>query len=686
MSESSLVRRGAAIPLFVALTLCATSTAHAQLNKVDQKCRSTIAKSFAKAVSSANKVSTGCHKNRNSGKIVTGTDCNDLAQADTKGKFGKAQAKLDGAIQKSCEDAGASVSLVENWPSCPEPCATSTGVPNPMTTFQNVSDCLQCLAADIVSRRNTVQLGMPASLAADKDAQKCAGAIAKNYAKHFSTLVKERQTCQKDEDKSGNNELQPCDVQDPKGKILAAQTSAAAAVADACGAPVDLNDIDSCSATDVASLNACVLAEDDARGSEAFSAGYELPATVCPIALTVRTHAGTGIGGATSVTHLDSGWNGVGHGQDLVDLYTYGVGLSCPNSSPPCGTCNITGFTDTGVQSGAFTRCTEDTTIVCDNPFGTDPDCPGLQACGFYIGPPLPLSASNTPICAVIRAEIDASGTTDVESGDASINFALRAVVYGGLNLTQPCGICVEDTTPQDGVRDGHCVGGDTNGGPCDVQGFDATFGNTSLDCQPNLGNNFSGQGLRIESAFNTGTSTLPFGTKCDFPLNLLDCACAVCSGDASVACNSNTDCSDIGAGTCTSNGGGSLRRPNGCSDLTCTDIGGEQGECQNGPDVNYCDGQKRANGSGFIACNTNADCVAVNSACTDNDCGDCTLTEPRSCFLDPIVGEGSPDPDVPVIAGTFCVPPTTSTGINVATGIPGPSRAVVQLDVRRKY
>jgi hypothetical protein len=178
----------------------------------------------------------------------------------------------------------------------------------------------------------------------------------------------------------------------------------------------------------------------------------------------------------------------------------------------------------------------------------------------------------------------------------------------------------------------------------------------------------------------------LPFGTQCDFPLNSMSCACAVCSGDTTVPCNANADCSGIGAGTCTSNGGGAPRQPNACSDLTCTDIGGGKGECDAGPDVNYCDGELRSNGEGLIACNDNADCDAVSSACQNNDCGNCTITEPRSCFLDPIVSTGDADPQSPLIAASYCVPPTSSSGVNNATGLPGPSRAVVQVEMTKNY
>jgi hypothetical protein len=167
----------------------------------------------------------------------------------------------------------------------------------------------------------------------------------------------------------------------------------------------------------------------------------------------------------------------------------------------------------------------------------------------------------------------------------------------------------------------------------------------------------------------------------------MYDCACAVCSGDTTVACNSDLECMNVGAGTCTANGGGNNRKPNGCADLVCTDIGAEHGECMDPlSDVNYCDGQLRANGKPYITCLDNADCIAVDSVCDDGDCGDCTIVEKRSCYLDPIETQGVAYPESPVIAGTFCVPNTISPGINGASGQPGASRTIVQVDVKREY
>jgi hypothetical protein len=104
------------------------------------------------------------------------------------------------------------------------------------------------------------------------------------------------------------------------------------------------------------------------------------------------------------------------------------------------------------------------------------------------------------------------------------------------------------------------------------------------------------------------------------------------------------------------------------------------------GPDVRYCDGALRANGKGFLACDTNADCIVLNSVCPNNDCGTCSITETRSCFLDPIVSAGTADPKKPAIGSVFCIPPSSASGVNAATGLPGPSRSRVQVELGLTY
>jgi hypothetical protein len=275
--------------------------------------------------------------------------------------------------------------------------------------------------------------------------------------------------------------------------------------------------------------------------------------------------------------------------------------------------------------------------------------------------------------------------------------------------------------TAGDGVREGECIGGqgggvcaggscisggtigafcasaaDCPGTACDTQAFDKTFAASadgeglSLDCPPSPGQNISGAGLSIELPLTTGTSSLPFATRCDSPFppppGGPPCACAVCTLSPTKACASNADCTG-GEGTCTTNGGGAAapRQPNACSDINCTDTGdGINGECQAGvigADENlFCDGQLKANGEGYLFCSVGGQstCDTYDPLCDGGDCGSCALQQTLPCFLDPILATGTPDVDNPVLAGTFCLPPTGNSAINGAAGTPGPGRTWV--------
>ena len=109
------------------------SPSSAAYDAAEAKCRSAISKNFTKAISQGNKAISGCHKDRGSGKVGAAIDCNvlDNANADSKGKFAKAQAKVVSGIQKSCIDSAIDLDVLGEYISCPEPCAHRPRAPEP---------------------------------------------------------------------------------------------------------------------------------------------------------------------------------------------------------------------------------------------------------------------------------------------------------------------------------------------------------------------------------------------------------------------------------------------------------------------------------------------------------------------------------------------------------------------------
>jgi hypothetical protein len=225
---------------------------------------------------------------------------------------------------------------------------------------------------------------------------------------------------------------------------------------------------------------------------------------------------------------------------------------------------------------------------------------------------------------------------------------------------------------------------------PCTTDAINADFGAVSYDCQPGVGTNISGAGLKIPLSFTDATVSLPKGDDCDPPLAAThDCWCGVCSHDPTIVCNTDAFCAGLmGGSTCTSGGGAAAARaPNDCADLTCEDVGGERGECTgvNPADTElYCDGFVRQGGGGIISCTNNGDCTASDPACPGSDCGNCTVAQVKRCFLEDASGiqaTGNPGTDGAELSSLFCFAATGAVGLNIATGAPGPGRVVLDFD-----
>jgi hypothetical protein len=391
----------------------------------------------------------------------------------------------------------------------------------------------------------------------------------------------------------------------------------------------------------------------------------------------------TVLGRCKTATDLDTGWSGISHNTDIADAARFRATLHCEGpfdggSSEPCGVCYVTGVDP---STGAC-RCANDNRAICDEPFTNDANDCGGNMCDCYLGPPLSLSGGNTPVCVLNRFREDVSGTANVDTGETESRIRLASVVYLGEGLTIPCPYCTGDPIAGDGVRGGFCERGQDDGQPCDTDAVNRTFpapggDGHSLDCFPEVGKNITGGGLKIGFDQTTGTADPLVADKTCF-FNTTVCHCMVCTGDTSLACSSDAVCAAAGAGTCTTFGNGANPRQNACTgDLTCADQGGGEGRCNQGPDSKFCDGVTTADGNGFVACNSNADCT--NSSCGSVPCGVCTLTERRACFLPTIEASGTANPGAPITVGTFCIPPTSNGGVNSTAGLPGPGRLANQ-------
>ncbi len=503
-------------------------------------------------------------------------------------------------------------------------------------------------------------------------------------------------------------------------------------------------------------------------------------------------------GRCVSATVADFGWKGAGHNSDLNDLGVISGFLDCPAGGPPCGECAVTGID----PSDGLCRCANDNRAVCDEPFEADDDDCGGADCKCYTGAPVPLSSGGVPFCVLGKFSEDVSGTVDVDLGQGKIVANLRAEVFMGVLVVQPCpycggtcendserecatehdcGVCSGDVSREcgtdiecvnpppddgvctyaacnvdpvakDGLRGGLCIDGPNDGMDCDVHSYARSFparsgkaggAGMSLDCFPSLGKDVTpGEGLAVQSTLSTGVSELEANLECNAALPGKMCPCKMCSKDASYGCASdadcawqggacaavvntdcdtNADCGSVDGGRCLGGifrcmnafsvecatnadceglDGGECRAsecsatslpgipgasplPNNCTDGECNDVDGQglRGECAGEFDVDrFCDAVVKANGDGILNCFSNGDCAPGVIGIAG---GICPLEQRRPCFLDPIVAVGAPDPEFPVVSATFCVPPTSGAGKNIAVGLPGPGRVARQVRTR---
>jgi hypothetical protein len=337
---------------------------------------------------------------------------------------------------------------------------------------------------------------------------------------------------------------------------------------------------------------------------------------------------------------LDIGWNGFAHNQDLIagasitlrsvrrcvahQTQTCIVDSDCPSGAcrpfcdcddPSNSVCDITGPTVHG-------RCVRDLKL-CD----TNADCGVSGDCERFFGPPLPLSAANTPACLTSFFAADITATVDARAGSAKTSVFLRSRVHLGITNDKPCPRCgALDQNPKVGDTF-QCDGGPNDGDACTVEAVSPVFGGLSFDCPPDVTDNVSGQGLAVRvSGVTTGELVREAAIPC--------VASGICTDDGS-PCSTNADCrrctNDLTA--CTTNGD--------CSGGTCEAAPHSEQPVSCGfyCHCGFCDNDPNAPCFGDSDCPSGQTCSPGNNTTGTQDqpngCGDdltCGRSEPERC------------------------------------------------------
>jgi hypothetical protein len=288
------------------------------------------------------------------------------------------------------------------------------------------------------------------------------------------------------------------------------------------------------------------------------------------------------------------------------------------------------------------------------------------------------------------------------------VPLASKVFVGGGGDF-DPCPQC----------NAGVCSNGPRIGQACAITGSSIQYGDVSLDCPPNAGSNVGT--LAISLNLGTGIQSVTLSTanpKCrQTGYTTLRCFCDTCNSLPLKACSSNADCpiSGLNPGICGgkrcqqgTNAGapcanisecpgvgtsctipGEPTQSSACLDdletplSGCQSIGGDQGECPDGPTEATCSIHKQH------SCSFNSDCDHPSPACPTCVAGETCIAKNRVCFTDNgIVGNSvnvTGHPDVPcggvsrpTVGSLFCLAPVSASALNVAAGSPSLGRVRV--------
>lgn len=683
-------------------------------------CQRSILKESTKLARARIKQLQKCEDRKLKGALPGATECS--TEPTTAAKIAKAESKLLAHLDRSCGGPDRTCGTDDDEPlagigalsSCPD--FQELGCTNPIAGCDDIAECLVCIDRAAIDQATALSY---ADLTPSPDAGllKCQRTIGSQMRRLFDTRADALRKCWDARYKGGHaNECPSPGDGKAEAKIAKAVSKVRAKICKACGgadrdcgggddrAPSEIGfpptcpDVDDCAGV-VDTLDglidcaSCVTGFDGScTNANAVTALTAFPAAcaLLPVGGEVLLH----LDGTADPLDLDMGWTGFAH--DLAAPWIGRLTLAgndcAGDGNPTFGECTLSGpVRNDDDPSFSEKRCVDQPWIQCAN----DAQCTAGDSCRFFLGPPQPIGVGGVTSCVLTEFSGPITGTLDVEAGFIETSMPITARLHigsGGPLIADPCPSCVAST----------CDAGPRLGMPCTVDGTSVAFGDdVSLDCPPD--------GIPhtlIQVTLPLATSALPVTLTAASPActafgsGALSCFCDTCASAAGEPCFSDADCPGAGVGSCgglrclggPANGtpcstvgagdpacGGALcgtigepSRPNACDGGICNPTIGNEGECTAGPFDILCGPTET-----FRGCLADSDCPASGDSCAASR---------RECFVDngvigqSVVATGSADPPIngvlaPVLAGTFCVPPASSSPVNSARGLPGLGR-----------
>jgi hypothetical protein len=306
-----------------------------------------------------------------------------------------------------------------------------------------------------------------------------------------------------------------------------------------------------------------------------------------------------------SGTDLDNGWTGSSHNFPLV-----------PG----------------GVVDMCLSECNETSDTVCT---ACGKIGPGTGT-GVQFGAPLPLFASNVPVCVVSRWREDVTGTVDLATGDTAIKVGLFSDVY----LTAETSVC-----PQ--CKNGKCNGGANAGKDCTVEAAQfPVFRNANTTDHYDLSSTCvpSNPTATLRIDFNPLTSGTASPLAGDTP-------CKAKPGEPTGVPPQKDQC---GAGGCAEGN---------CTGNACV----TKAEDPTNPGTMVCIDSKGGLSQACCVNQTSQPCFLRDGS------GNLTRTGKISAPQPALPDTTYPKTQAGVLASTFCIPATGTNTIDSVTGLPGP-------------
>lgn len=388
------------------------------------RCRSAVARSGVKLTRAVLKELISCHKRRVADGSLAGTDCNDAASADLKGRIPVAEGRFADSLTKHCEGVVPASALYET---CPAPCASDV----PIKTFSDVAECLVCLDRAKLKSFAESAWRTPASPLQGREDADCLRSITSRGARLLNSVLKIVTGCQAMQEKSGATTIDYCtdtaflELVDSafNGSVLEL------GLGDCRRLPLAETQLEPCGdAVTSPDLVFCVLDAARSHGRQVASSYLELAETTttttttsttttlpvgapgCPneaeiVVYSRNSHAACTTdddcsaprtceaGQCTSETDLDLGWTGYGHNADKNQEISLRAHLYCEGTGGPiCGECTVVG-------SPGDCRCSNASDRSCDSLSASDGDCPACSG-GVLNGESCAEDADCSGLCA----------------------------------------------------------------------------------------------------------------------------------------------------------------------------------------------------------------------------------------------------------------------------------------------